>query len=68
MTKKKQNYAQSGVDYDAMDPIKVLAQQAAKQTAPALKAFGAHELGASRGESAYVWEEADAYRALVVEG
>jgi phosphoribosylformylglycinamidine cyclo-ligase len=68
MTKKTQNYAQSGVDYDTMDPIKVLAQQAARQTAPALKALGGSELVASRGESAYVWEEADAYRALVVEG
>ena len=26
------------------------------------------EIGASRGESAYVWEEAEAYRAFVVEG
>ncbi|MGH7239177.1 MAG: AIR synthase-related protein, partial [Candidatus Saccharimonadales bacterium] len=36
--------------------------------ASALSAFGAKEIGASRGESAYVWEESDAYRALVVEG
>lgn len=66
--KQAQSYAQSGVDYSAMDPIKVLAQQAAKSTAPNLGAFGAQEVGASRGESAYVWEEADAYRALVIEG
>ena len=26
------------------------------------------KVGASRGESAYVWEEPDAYRAMVVEG
>jgi phosphoribosylformylglycinamidine cyclo-ligase len=61
-------YAQTGVDYSAMDPIKVLAQQRAQQTAENLISFNAKELGESRGESAYVWEEADAYRALVIEG
>lgn len=61
-------YAQTGVDYSAMDPVKVLAQKAAQSTAKNLRNFGASEIGASRGESAYVWEEADAYRALVVEG
>lgn len=62
------SYAKSGVDYSAMDPIKVLAQKAAKGTAGQLASFGANEVGASRGESAYVWEEADSYRSLVVEG
>ncbi len=62
------SYAAAGVDYSAMDPIKVLAQQTARDTAPNLTAFGAHEIEASRGESAYVWEETDAYRALVIEG
>ncbi|MEO7363952.1 MAG: AIR synthase-related protein [Candidatus Saccharimonadales bacterium] len=62
------SYAAAGVDYSAMDPIKVLAQQTAAATAPHLATFGASELSASRGESAYVWEEADAYRALVIEG
>jgi phosphoribosylformylglycinamidine cyclo-ligase len=61
-------YAQTGVDYSAMDPIKVLAQQRAQQTANNLTSFDAHEMTASRGESAYVWEEHDAYRALVIEG
>ncbi len=65
---KKQTYAQSGVDYSAMDPIKVLAQKSAQATASNLKAFEAQEVRASRGESAYVWEEPDAYRALVIEG
>ena len=51
-----------------MDPIKVLAQQRAAATADNLHATGADETAASRGESAYVWEEADSYRALVVEG
>jgi phosphoribosylformylglycinamidine cyclo-ligase len=62
------SYASSGVDYSAMDPIKVLAQQTAAATAPNLQAFNAREITASRGESAYVWEEPDAYRALVIEG
>lgn len=51
-----------------MDPIKVLAQQAAGATASNLEAFNASEVARSRGESAYVWEEPDIYRALVVEG
>lgn len=61
-------YAQTGVDYSAMDPIKVLAQKNAAGTAANLQAFGAKEMAASRGESAYVWEEGDAYRSLVMEG
>lgn len=62
------SYANSGVDYSAMDPIKVLAQQAAAGTASNLAQTNAEEVAGIRGESAYVWEEADAYRALVVEG
>ena len=61
-------YAASGVDYSAMDPIKVLAQQRARTTGANLQNFGMSEIVASRGESAYVWEEPDAYRALVIEG
>ncbi len=61
-------YADSGVDYDAIDPAKVLAQKAAAGTAGQLGRWNMAEIGASRGESAYVWEEADAYRAFVVEG
>lgn len=61
-------YAGSGVDYSAMDPIKVLAQQRARTTGDNLSAFGMNEVTASRGESAYVWEEQDSYRALVIEG
>lgn len=65
---QKTTYAATGVDYSALDPVKVMAQEAAASTAPNLGAFGARELTASRGESAYVWEEGDVYRALVVEG
>lgn len=61
-------YAQAGVDYSAMDPVKVQAQQAAANTSDNLNAFGARELSASRGESAYVWEEGSEYRSLVIEG
>ncbi|HSX52849.1 MAG TPA: AIR synthase-related protein [Patescibacteria group bacterium] len=68
MKKAGQIYADAGVDYSKMDPIKILAQKNAKKTAKNLSSFGMHEVGASRGESAYVWEEPSSYRALVVEG
>lgn len=68
MTSKTPTYAGSGVDYSVMDPIKVLAQDKAKSTAGQLTSFGATEISASRGESAYVWEEEGCYRALVIEG
>lgn len=63
-------YASVGVNYDAMDPLKRLAQQAARETAPNLHRFGIKEVEASRGESAYVWweKESNAYRAFVIEG
>lgn len=61
-------YAESGVDYGAIDPTKLAAQRAAAATAGQLARWGLAEVAASRGESAYVWEEPDAYRALVVEG
>jgi phosphoribosylformylglycinamidine cyclo-ligase len=66
--KKKLTYKESGVNYEAMDPVKVLAQLRAKATAKNLQRHGNEEIGASRGESAYVWEEKDAYRAFVIEG
>ncbi|HEY1085521.1 MAG TPA: AIR synthase related protein [Candidatus Saccharimonadales bacterium] len=62
------SYANSGVDYSAMDPIKVLAQKSAAATASNLSGHGGRELSESRGESAYVWEEGDQYRSLVIEG
>jgi phosphoribosylformylglycinamidine cyclo-ligase len=64
----KLSYTDSGVDYGSLDPVKVLAQRAGGSTAGALGRFGLSEVGASRGESAYVWEEPDAYRAFVIEG
>lgn len=61
-------YAQAGVDYQAIDPAKVLAQRAAASTAAQLARWGHRELAASRGESAFVWDEGPCYRAMVMEG
>ncbi|OGE19290.1 phosphoribosylformylglycinamidine cyclo-ligase [Candidatus Daviesbacteria bacterium RIFCSPHIGHO2_02_FULL_41_10] len=66
--KSKINYAQTGVNYSVMDPLKKLAQQMGKQTSANLINFQAKEVGASRGESAFVWEEENSYRAFVIEG
>lgn len=68
MADPAKTYAASGVNYGAVDPIKVLAQKRAKDTASNLQKFSATELADSRGESAYVWEEGDSYRSLVIEG
>ena len=64
----KSTYAEAGVDYSTLDPTKVLAQKSAQTTAGLLSAFDAKEIAASRGESAYVWQEAAGYRAMVMEG
>lgn len=61
--KAKIAYSSTGVDYSVMDPLKKLAQKMGKETA---KDFP--EVEESRGESAYVWKEEDAYRAFVIEG
>lgn len=61
-------YASTGVSYDAMDPLKRLAQLRASSTSGNLERFGMKEQQQSRGESAYVWEEQDSYRAFVIEG
>lgn len=61
-------YESTGVNYKAMDPLKRLAQQKARKTANNLNRFHMQEVSASRGESAYVWEEADCFRAFVIEG
>jgi len=67
-SKKPDTYAASGVSYDLMDPFKRLAQLRAKATTKNLSRFGMAEVSASRGESAYVWEEPDSFRAFVIEG
>lgn len=62
------NYSQSGVNYSAIDPIKKLAQTAAKTTAKHLKSAGFGEIAATRGESAYVWKQGNILMASVIEG
>lgn len=66
--KAKLDYSSSGVNYKVMDPIKKGAQAAGKLTAQNMLKFGAKEVEESRGESAYVWEEGDSYKAFVIEG
>lgn len=65
---KKITYSQTGVNYNQMDPVKKLAQKKASLTSKNLKKFKMKEIKESRGESAYVWEEKDSYRASVIEG
>ncbi len=65
---QKLTYKNSGVNYEDIDPAKVSAQESAAATSGNLEYFGMSEVAASRGESAYVWEEPDAFRAMVVEG
>ncbi|MBI4129780.1 phosphoribosylformylglycinamidine cyclo-ligase [Candidatus Roizmanbacteria bacterium] len=60
-------YASAGVNYGALDPLKRLAQLRARTTTGNLERFGMREIEASRGETAYIWEEQDAYRAFVLE-
>lgn len=68
MNKSKINYSETGVDYSVMDPIKKLAQETGKQTSKNLSKFNIKEITESRGESAFVWEEENCYRAFVIEG
>lgn len=63
----KLTYEQSGVDYAKVDPLKVLAQQAAKETARNLLPTGYSEVQESRGESAYVVDVGDFYLASITE-
>lgn len=61
------SYQQAGVDYSRIDPLKILAQQAAAATAGNLAAHGLSEVAASRGESAYVVDCGDFYLASITE-
>lgn len=49
-------YAASGVDYEALDPFKRMAQAAALRTVPALAGEFCTEISWSRGESAYLMQ------------
>lgn len=68
MGKLKINYSSAGVNYNVIDPVKKLAQETGQQTADNLTDFNFKEVTKSRGESAYVWEETDCYKAFVIEG
>ena len=61
------SYAQAGVDYDLIDPLKVSAQRAAATTAVHLASHGFSEVKASRGESAYVVDVGPFYIASIIE-
>jgi len=63
----KLTYEQSGVDYSRIDPLKIMAQRAARDTAGNLRAAGFDEIAASRGESAYVIDVGDWYIASILE-
>jgi phosphoribosylformylglycinamidine cyclo-ligase len=60
-------YGQAGVQYDLIDPLKVTAQRAAAATGTHLSSHGFAEVGASRGESAYVFDAGPFYIASIVE-
>ncbi len=60
-------YEAAGVDYGRIDPLKILAQQAAAQTAGHLARHGLSEVAASRGESAYVVDCGEFYLASITE-
>lgn len=69
MTKQKAiTYSQSGVNYEEMDPIKKMAQNAGIRTSENLITHGFSEISDSRGESAYVWKQGNVYMASVIEG
>lgn len=63
----KIDYSQAGVDYGAIDPLKILAQRAAAATSGNLRRHGLTEVAASRGESAYVVDCGDFYLASITE-
>jgi phosphoribosylformylglycinamidine cyclo-ligase len=65
---EKMTYAGVGVDYEAMDPFKRLAQLAGRETAKAILRLGFSEVEMSRGESAYLMDAGDHYVAHVEEG
>ena len=61
------SYAQSGVQYELIDPLKVAAQRAAAATGAHLATHGFSEVLASRGESAYVVDVGPFFIASIVE-
>jgi len=68
MKNKKITYSQVGDNYETKDPIKKLAQMAARQTGKNLLKHGFLEITDTRGESAYVWQQGNILMASVIEG
>lgn len=68
MKSPKITYSQVGDNYDTKDPIKILAQAAAKKTGKNLLKHGFEEVSETRGESAYVWKQGNIHMASVIEG
>jgi len=64
---KKITYSQVGDNYDTKDPVKKLAQAAARQTV-IKNELGFQEVTDTRGESAFVWRQGPTLLASVVEG
>ena len=64
----KITYSQVGDNYDTKDPIKKLAQSAAKNTAKNLTNVGFSEITDTRGESAFVWQQGNILMASTIEG
>jgi phosphoribosylformylglycinamidine cyclo-ligase len=68
---KNMTYADTGVDYDTMDPFKRMAQRAGQETAKNLDRLcdgDFQEFAPSRGESAYLVDSVDCLIAHVEEG
>ncbi len=68
MTEEKMTYAGVGVNYDAMDPFKRMAQLAGRETADNISRLGFTEVEMSRGESVYLIDAGDYFLAHVEEG
>src|SRR5580698_2064593 len=67
MSNKPIDYRDAGVDYAKIDPLKIAAQRAARETARNLSQSGFTEIAASRGESAYVIDVGDFLLASITE-
>lgn len=68
MKKQKITYEQVGDNYETKDPVKKLFQAAAFATGVNLQKHKFEEIGDSRGESAYVWQQGKTLMASVIEG
>jgi len=64
----KLDYKKSGVNYDLLDPFKVLAQKEAAKTGGYSKYLGVNGAAFSRGESCFLIETKTGYLAHVEEG